>query len=72
MPFGLCNILATFQKIVIQTFKEYLNDFMQVFLKDFNVYVQKEKLLNHLKECMIQCRNNGISFKLEMCILCQL
>jgi hypothetical protein len=38
MPFGLCNTSATFQKVIIQTFKEYFNDFMQVFLDDFNVY----------------------------------
>ncbi len=25
MPFGLCNVLATFQKVVTKTFKEYLN-----------------------------------------------
>jgi hypothetical protein len=38
MPFGLCNVTATFQKVVTQTFKKYLNNFMQVFLDDFNVY----------------------------------
>jgi hypothetical protein len=26
MPFGLCNAPTTFQKVVTQTFKEYLND----------------------------------------------
>jgi hypothetical protein len=31
MPFGLCNVLITFQKVIIQTFKEYINDFMQIF-----------------------------------------
>jgi hypothetical protein len=31
VPFGLCNSLATFQKVVTQTFKEYFNDFMQYF-----------------------------------------
>jgi hypothetical protein len=25
MPFGFCNVLATFQKVVTKTFKEYLN-----------------------------------------------
>jgi len=30
-PFGLCNAPTTFQKVVTQTFKEYLNNFMQVF-----------------------------------------
>jgi hypothetical protein len=31
MPFGLCNILPNFQKVVTWTFKKYLNDFMQFF-----------------------------------------
>jgi hypothetical protein len=62
MPFGLCNALATFQKMVTQTFQEYLNDFMQKKLDDFNVYGEKGEHLNHLKKCMTQCRNNGISF----------
>jgi hypothetical protein len=39
--FGLCNAPTTFQKIVTQIFKKYLNNFMQVFLDDFNVYGQK-------------------------------
>jgi hypothetical protein len=47
MLLGLCNALATFQKIVMQTFKEYLNGFMQVFLDYFSVYGNKEKHLNH-------------------------
>jgi hypothetical protein len=34
MPFVLCNAPATFQKIITQTFKNYVNDFMQVFLDD--------------------------------------
>ncbi len=38
MPFGLCNVWATFQKIITNAFKNYLNDFMQVNLDDFNVY----------------------------------
>jgi hypothetical protein len=28
MPFGLCNALATFQKVVTKTFKPYFNKFM--------------------------------------------
>jgi hypothetical protein len=67
MSFGLCNALTTFQKIVMQTFKEYFNDFMQVFLDDFNIYGNKEKHLNHLKKCMIWCRNNGIILNPKKC-----
>ncbi len=28
MPFGLCNALATFQKIITKMFEPYLNKFM--------------------------------------------
>jgi YesN/AraC family two-component response regulator len=31
MPFGLCNVLATFQKVVTKTFKEYLNKLRMYF-----------------------------------------
>jgi hypothetical protein len=70
MPFGLCNAPTTFQKLITQTFQEYLNNFIQVFLDDFNVYGQKVEDLNHLKKSMTQCKNNGISFNLEKCAFC--
>jgi len=44
MPFGLCNVPTTFQKVVTKTFKEYLNKFMQVFLNDFSVYGSKRTI----------------------------
>ena len=38
MPFGLKNAPPTYQRIVNQIFKDYLNDFMKLFLDDFSVY----------------------------------
>jgi hypothetical protein len=38
MPFGLCNPLATFQKVFTKTFTKNFNDFMQVFFDEFNVF----------------------------------
>jgi hypothetical protein len=52
MPFGLCNVFATFQKVVTKTFKPYLNKFMQVFLDDFNVYGNKKDHLEELQKCL--------------------
>ncbi len=46
IPFGLCNVPITFQKVMTKTFKEYLNKFMQVFLDDFNVYGSKNDNLS--------------------------
>jgi hypothetical protein len=62
MPFGLCNALATFQKVMIKFFKEYLNKFMQVFLDDFSVYGNKKDHLDQLQKCLEECKQNGISF----------
>ncbi len=41
MPFGLCNAPTTFQKVMTKSFKEYLNNSMQVFLDNFSVYGSK-------------------------------
>jgi hypothetical protein len=56
MPFGPCNALATFQKVVTKTFKEYLNKFMQVFPDNFNVYGSKKDHLGQLQKCLEECR----------------
>jgi hypothetical protein len=38
MMFGLKTALATFQRIVIKIFEEYIPGFMQVFLDDFTIF----------------------------------
>ncbi len=38
MPFGLCNALVTFHKVVTKTNKPNLKTLMQVFLDDFTIY----------------------------------
>ena len=38
MMFGLKTALATFQRIILEIFGEYIPGFMQVFLDDFAVY----------------------------------
>jgi len=70
MPFGLCNVLATFQKVVTKAFKEYLNKFMQVFLDDFNVYGSKKDHLGQLQKCLEECRQNDISLNPRKCAFC--
>jgi hypothetical protein len=67
MPFGLCNVLATFQKVVTKTFKEYLNKFTQVFLNDFSIYGSKKYHLGQLQKCLEECRRNGMNINPEKC-----
>ncbi len=38
MPFGLKNAPPTYQKMVSKAFKDYLHDFMKLFLDDFIVF----------------------------------
>ncbi len=70
MPFGLCNALATFQKVVTKTFKEHLNKFTQVFLDDFSVYGSKMDHIDQLQKCLEEYRQNGTNLNLEKCAFC--
>jgi hypothetical protein len=45
MPFGVKNRLPTYQKVVTKTFKEYLDNFMKIFLDDFIMYNDMESHL---------------------------
>lgn len=53
--FGLCNALATFQKMIIKTFKKFLNDFMQVFHNNFHVYGNKGDHMYQLQKRLEDC-----------------
>ena len=48
MMFRLKTAPATFQRIIMEIFGEYIPDFMQVFLDDFVVYSRQTEHLGHL------------------------
>ncbi|GJS90547.1 reverse transcriptase domain-containing protein [Tanacetum coccineum] len=41
MPFGLCNVHATFQRCMTTIFHDMVEDFMEVFMDDFSVFRHK-------------------------------
>ena len=47
MPFGLKNAPATFQRLINNTLREYLNDFVITYLNDILIY--SEDLKTHQK-----------------------
>jgi len=51
MPFGLCNVPATFQRAIDEIFREYIDDFMNVYIDDILIYLETfEKHLEHIEK----------------------
>jgi hypothetical protein len=48
MPFGFKNAPPTYQKVVSKAFKDYLDDFMKLFLDDFMVFCDLDTHLSKL------------------------
>lgn len=55
MPFGLKNAPPIYQQVVNHAFKDYLNDFMKLFLDDFSVYSDEETHLTKLQLYFDRC-----------------
>jgi len=64
---GVLNGPPTYQKVVTKAFKEYLDNFMKIFLSDFIVYTNMESHQQKLKLCFRKCKEYGISLNLDKC-----
>ncbi|KAL3694641.1 hypothetical protein R1sor_008292 [Riccia sorocarpa] len=67
MPFGLCNALATFQRLMTNIFKDFLRKFLEIFIDDFCVFGSREKHLEFLKKTLEKCRETQLSLHPEKC-----
>ena len=61
MPFGLCNAPATFQRVMIEAFQEYLREFEEIFLDDFAVFGTMEQHADYFQKCFNKCMKFGSS-----------
>jgi hypothetical protein len=68
MPYRVKNGPPTFQKAIIKTFREYLNNFIKIFLDDFIIYNDMETHLQKLKLCFQKCKEYNISLNLDRCV----
>ncbi len=50
-----------------KTFKEYLDNFMKIFLDDFTVYNDMENHLSKLRLCFQKCREYYIGLNPDKC-----
>lgn len=68
MPFGLTNAPATFQRLMSHAFKEYLHNFLEIFMDDLCVHaVDREEHIRHLELVFQKCRLYRIFLNPKKC-----
>ena len=62
MPFGLMNVVATFQRAMDMGFVGLKDKFVLIYLDDLTFYSNNhEEHLQHLRRVFLKCRQFGIS-----------
>jgi hypothetical protein len=68
MPFGLTNAPATFYTLMNDIFREWLDDFVVVYIDDILIYRSSlEEHVEHLRKVFQRLRENKLYAKLEKC-----
>ncbi|GJW58222.1 reverse transcriptase domain-containing protein [Tanacetum coccineum] len=68
MPFGLCNVPATFQRCMTAIFHELIEDSMEVFMDDFSVFGSSfEHYLKNLEKMLKRCEETNLVLNWEKC-----
>jgi len=68
MPFGLTNALATFYTFMNDIFREWLDDFVVVYIDDILIYSGSlEEHAEHLHKVFQRVRENKLYAKLKKC-----
>jgi hypothetical protein len=67
MMFELKTAPATFKRIIMEIFKDYISGFMQVFLHDFVIFGTRKMHLQHVEMCLKKCRAARLSLTPAKC-----
>ncbi|MCO5577550.1 hypothetical protein L7F22_031381 [Adiantum nelumboides] len=68
-PFGLTNALATFQRLMSHAFKEYLRQFLEIYMDDLCVHsLIRMDHIEHLTKIFEKCRLYWICLNPEKCV----
>ena len=67
MPFGLCNAPGTFQRLMMDIFKDFLRHFIEVFIDDFAVFSSRERHLECLRKTFERCRETNLKLHPGKC-----
>ena len=62
MPFGLCNVPATFQRCMMSIFFDLAEEVMEIFMDDFTVYGSSfENFLHNLGTVLHSCQDKNLA-----------
>ena len=68
MPFGVTNALAAFMDLMSRVFKNYLNEFVIVFIDDFLIYLKDEdQHAEHLRIVLQTLKDQRLYAKFKKC-----
>jgi hypothetical protein len=56
MPFGLKNAPTIFSRVVIDSFKEFIHQLLEVYLDNWNVYILLKDHVEVLRMMLERCR----------------
>jgi hypothetical protein len=68
MLFGLNNAPTIFSRVVIATFKEFIHQFIEVYLDDWTIYSLLKDHVEVLRLMLERCRQFQISVNIKKCI----
>jgi hypothetical protein len=68
MPFGLKNAPTIFSRVVIAAFKEFIHQFLEVYLDDWTVFSLLKDHVEVLRLMLERCRQCQISLNIKKCI----
>jgi hypothetical protein len=68
MPFGSKNAPAIFSRVVIASFKEFIHQFLEVYLDDWTVYSLLKDHVEVLRLVFEKCKQCQISLNINKCI----
>jgi len=69
MLFELKNAPPTYHRALNRAFRDFIGDFMKLFLDDFSVYSDITNHLVKLQLCFEKCKEYNISLNPEKCYL---
>ena len=68
LPFGICNAPKTFQREILGSFSDLLNDCLEIFMDDFTPYGDAfEIALANLEKVLEHCKQTNVALSTEKC-----